>query len=247
MANNRSYIDPQTAEVLLFKHSDELNGWFPAVTDMDDILAGTTRLYRTTDTDQFVTISEGDMRFWPQLSITEEPDIRALIAHPWITDGSYVEGITSAEVAAAETLYRGLATDTYTGFNTSDLSVTLESALRPLLDWPALDPTLIMIPSVRIVYGESESSMSQSQSHPLPLPKHVAALVIDKAISEGTQCPITMETLTAETAAVTSCGHVFQAEALRTWLTARGTCPECRQVAVATEPKEHGDHKPKSP
>jgi hypothetical protein len=241
MATNRSYIDPQTAEVLLFKHSDELNGWFPAVTDMADILAGTTRLYRTTDTDQFVTISEGDMRFWPQLSITEEPDIRALIAHPWITDGSYVEGITSTEVAAAETLYRGLSADAYTGFNTTDLSVTLESALRPLLDWPALDPTLIMIPSVHIVYGESQQPQQQ------PLPKHVAALVIDKAISEGALCPITMETLTTEAAAVTSCGHVFQAEALRTWLTARGTCPECRQVAVATEPKEQYDHKPQSP
>ena len=240
----RSYIDPHTAEVLLFKHSDELNGWFPAVTDMDNILAGTTRLYRTTDTDQFVTITEGDMRFWPQLSITEEPDIRALIAHPWITDGSYVEGITSAEVSAAETLYRGLSNDTYT----TELSVSLETALRPLLDWPALDPTLIMIPSVRIVYGETESQQQQQQ--PQALPKHVAALVIDKAISEGALCPITMETLTAETAAVTSCGHVFQAEALHTWLSARGTCPECRQMAVATaaaEPKEHGDHKPQSP
>jgi hypothetical protein len=215
---------------------------------MADILAGTTRLYRTTDTDQFVTISEGDMRFWPQLSIVEEPDVRALIPHPWIADGSYGEGLTSAEVSVAEMLYSRLSADTVT-YTTTELTATMETALRPLLDWPALDPTLIMIPSVRIVYGESETSQSQQQ--PQPLPKHVATLVIDKAISEGTLCPITMETLTAETAAVTSCGHVFQAEALRTWLTARGTCPECRQVAVATataaaEPKEPGDHKPQS-
>lgn len=226
----RSYIDPQTAEVLLFTHSDALNGWFPAVTDMADILAGTTRLYRTADTDEFVTISEGDMRFWSQLSITEEPDIRALIAHPWITDGSYVEGLTSAEVSAAETLYRGLSTDivTYNGLTTSELSVSLETALRPLLDWPALDPTLIMIPSVRIVYGETESQQPQQQSQPLP--RHVAALVIDKAIADGALCPITMETLTKENAIVTSCGHVFQTQAIRTWLATRVSCPECRQI-----------------
>jgi hypothetical protein len=208
---------------------------------MSDILAGTTRLYRTTDTDQFVTVAEGELRFWPQLSIVEEPDVRALIPHPWITDGSYGEGLTSAEVSVAEMLYSRLSADTVT-YTTTELTATMEAALRPLLDWPALDPTLIMIPSVRIV-----QEAAQPPPPPLPLPKHVAVLVIDKAVSEGAQCPITMETLTKETAAVTSCGHVFQAEALRTWLSARGTCPECRQVAVAAEPKEPGDHKPQSP
>lgn len=237
MSNNRSYIDPYTADVLLLTtRQGEQPGWYPAVTTMSDILAGTTRLYRTTDTDQFVTVAEGELRFWPQLSIVEEPDIRALIPHPWIADGSYGEGLTSAEVSVAEMLYSRLSADTFTD-TTTELTATMETALRPLLDWPALDPTLIMIPSVRIVYGEPEAA----QPPPPPLPKHVAALVIDKAVSEGAQCPITMETLTKETAAVTSCGHVFQAEALHTWLSARGTCPECRQMAVATEaePKDH--------
>jgi hypothetical protein len=237
MSNNRSYIDPNTAEVLLLTtRQGEQPGWYPAVTTMSDILAGTTRLYRTTDTDQFVTVAEGELRFWPQLSIVEEPDVRALIPHPWITDGSYGEGLTSAEVSVAEMLYSRLSADTVT-YTTTELTATMETALRPLLDWPALDPTLIMIPSVRIVYGEPAAA----QPPPPPLPKHVAALVIDKAVSEGAQCPITMETLTKEAAAVTSCGHVFQAEALRTWLSARGTCPECRQMAVATaaEPKDH--------
>jgi len=217
--NNRSYIDPQTIEVLLLTHSADQNGWVPAITDMADILAGTTRLYRTADTDEFVTISEeGAMRFWPQLSITEEPDIRALIAHPWITDGSYVEGITAGEIQVAETLYRGLSVYNELSVTDYDLSTALSSALRPVLDWPALDPTLIMIPSVRIVVGESQQ---QQQQPPPPLPKHVAAMVID----------ITMETLTKDTATVTSCGHVFQTQAICTWLAARSTCPECRQVA----------------
>jgi hypothetical protein len=237
MSNNRSYIDPNTAEVLLLTtRQGEQPGWYPAVTAMSDILAGITRLYRTTDTDQFVTVAEGELRFWPQLSIVEEPDVRALIPHPWIADGSYGEGLTSTEVSVAEMLYSRLSVDTFTD-TTTELTATMETALRPLLDWPALDPTLIMIPSVRIV-----QEAAQPPPQPLPLPKHVAALVIDKAVSEGAQCPITMETLTKETAAVTSCGHVFQTEALRTWLTARGTCPECRQVAVATaeaEPKDH--------
>jgi hypothetical protein len=224
---NRSYIDPQTAEVLLFNHSDELNGWFPAVTDMDDILAGTTRLYRTADTDEFVTISEeGAMRLWPQLSITEEPDIRALIAHPWITDGSYVEGLTVADVSAAETLYRGLSTYSDMSFTEFTIPTDVEAALRPLLDWPALDPTPIAIPVAHVTYFTT----GDTAAPPPPLPKHVAALVIDKAIADEAPCPITMETITKGKATVTSCGHVFQTQAIRTWLNARDTCPECRQI-----------------
>jgi len=231
---NRSYIDPQTAEVLLFKHSDALNGWFPAVTDMDDILAGKSRLYRTADTDEFVTISEeGVMRLWPQLSIIEEPDIRALIAHPWITDGSYIEGLTIEDISAADTIYRGLSMleTTTTATSMFTLPTGLEAALRPLLDWPALDPTPITIPVAHVTYFTTGDATGAAPAPP-PLPKHVAALVIDKAIADGAPCPITMETITKENATVTSCGHVFQTQAIRTWLAARipHTCPECRQI-----------------
>ena len=226
---NRSYIDPQTAEVLLFTHSDDLNGWFPDVTAMSAVLAGTTRLYRTADTDEFITISEGSMRFWPQLSITEEPDIRALIAHPWITDGSYIEGLTAADVSAAETLYRGLSVYSEMSFTEFTIPADVEAALRPLLDWPALDPTPITIPVAHVTYFTTGDATGAAPAPP-PLPKHVAALVIDKAIADGVPCPITMETLTKENATVTSCGHVFQTQAIRTWLNARDTCPECRQI-----------------
>ena len=60
-----------------------------------------------------------------------------------------------------------------------------------------------------------------------PLPRHVAVLVIAKAIQDDVSCPITGESIT-EDAAVTSCGHVFDRAAITTWLSNNPTCPTCR-------------------
>lgn len=66
-------------------------------------------------------------------------------------------------------------------------------------------------------------------ARPAPMPRHVADILLDKATSDGTACPITMESITKENGAVTSCGHLFERTAVTKWVTENGTCPSCRQ------------------
>jgi hypothetical protein len=68
---------------------------------------------------------------------------------------------------------------------------------------------------------------------PTTLPRHVVNLLIEKAIAEEVTCPITSE-LIQSTAAVTSCGHIFNRTALMTWLATNRTCPTCRAVCTSS-------------
>ena len=69
-----------------------------------------------------------------------------------------------------------------------------------------------------------------------PLPKFVADLLIADAIAKSSVCPITMEPITAQTAATTSCFHVFDANAIAIWLTNESKCPTCKSPCVASVP-----------
>lgn len=60
------------------------------------------------------------------------------------------------------------------------------------------------------------------------LPKFVADALIRDAVAAAANCPITMEPITADTAAVTSCFHVFDANAIAIWLADHRTCPTCK-------------------
>jgi hypothetical protein len=67
---------------------------------------------------------------------------------------------------------------------------------------------------------------------PQPLPKVVADALIRDAVAAAATCPITMEPITAATAAVTSCFHVFDANAIAIWMVDHQTCPTCKTRAV---------------
>lgn len=60
------------------------------------------------------------------------------------------------------------------------------------------------------------------------LPKFVADALIRDAVAAAAICPITMEPISADTAAVTSCFHVFDANAIAIWLADHHTCPTCK-------------------
>lgn len=65
------------------------------------------------------------------------------------------------------------------------------------------------------------------------IPSFVADLIITDAVAKNVQCPITMEPITKESAAVTPCYHVFDATALAAWVAsgadgAPPVCPQCR-------------------
>jgi hypothetical protein len=60
--------------------------------------------------------------------------------------------------------------------------------------------------------------------------KRIADLVIKDAIQQELSCPITMTPFTPETArCVAPCYHIFDKEAITTWLETKNTCPECRE------------------
>lgn len=70
----------------------------------------------------------------------------------------------------------------------------------------------------------------RTKSEPIPLPVHIQAIVLERAESERKTCSISMEPIRKHTSTVTSCGHVFQKEAIQEWLSSHRTCPECRQI-----------------
>jgi hypothetical protein len=69
-----------------------------------------------------------------------------------------------------------------------------------------------------------------------PPPAFVTALVVADAVAKADTCPITLSPITVANAAVTSCFHVFDGEAIATWLSEHKTCPVCKQ-ATAVVPK----------
>jgi hypothetical protein len=69
---------------------------------------------------------------------------------------------------------------------------------------------------------------------PEQLPKRIAMLVAEDASRKNDVCAITMEPISPATAGVTSCYHVFDADAITTWLASNAQCPQCRAACTAT-------------
>lgn len=64
------------------------------------------------------------------------------------------------------------------------------------------------------------------------IPTHVKQILIADAVRNKTDCPISCEPITLTNSAVTSCGHVFIADEIKTWLSmisSKGLCPSCKQ------------------
>lgn len=65
---------------------------------------------------------------------------------------------------------------------------------------------------------------------PITILPHILHGFISYCISQGQECPITMEPLSLETIGMTPCGHLFQASALQDAIRMSGTCPTCRSI-----------------
>jgi hypothetical protein len=68
-----------------------------------------------------------------------------------------------------------------------------------------------------------------------PLPKRIAWLIAEDAGKNGDTCAITMEPISPVTAAVTTCFHCFDHEAIQTWMGNHNTCPQCRERCAVTK------------
>lgn len=74
---------------------------------------------------------------------------------------------------------------------------------------------------------------TSTSSLPAPLPSFVATALIADAVHRHLSCPITLEPINPDTATVTPCYHVFDADALSSWVAQQldsgpATCPTCK-------------------
>jgi hypothetical protein len=74
--------------------------------------------------------------------------------------------------------------------------------------------------------------VTQPSSANFTIPHHVKKLIITDSISRNECCPISCDIITETNACVTSCGHVFIYNEIKTWLSmesSKGLCPVCKQ------------------
>ena len=71
------------------------------------------------------------------------------------------------------------------------------------------------------------------------LPRRIAWLIAAEAEKQEESCAITMDTISPLTAAVTTCFHCFDAEAIASWNATRGggatECPLCKKMCLFTK------------
>jgi hypothetical protein len=207
------YRDPATYE-LLFMECRNDGRWIPCLDAMESWRTAAWRLYQTGPAD-FVTMPDGDR--WPLLPAAEEANIEHVLVHPWIPDGSAMD-VTEGDLTTTDLLIQLAATEDEHD-HVWDL---MDTVVRPTLVW---DDSFLQRASEPLSLPPAAAAAATGAG----LPKHIADLVLRDAEARGAICPISMEPIKAADASVTSCGHVFQAAAIRNWLTAgHNTCPECR-------------------
>jgi hypothetical protein len=64
---------------------------------------------------------------------------------------------------------------------------------------------------------------------PLTLQAFTIQAIINHAVSENMACPISMNPIAKDTAAVTTCQHVFERDSIAQWMADHENCPVCRQ------------------
>jgi hypothetical protein len=87
-------------------------------------------------------------------------------------------------------------------------------------------------PDLSLAIRASLSAPPRPRETPPPppaFPAHLVGPVLASAEADRKICPITMDPIRKRTAAITSCGHIFQKKAIQEWLASHDTCPECRQ------------------
>jgi len=67
------------------------------------------------------------------------------------------------------------------------------------------------------------------------IPNHILRVYLQDAVTRNEICPVTMEPLTMNTSGVTSCGHLFNKDALLMAIRHSGLCPTCRAAVRAED------------
>ena len=253
----RSYMNPTTRNWVFMEYNTDYGRWFPHAPTMRAWCDGAIRVYRPADNPaKLITMStagghydasRGSMsggRQWPAMSPTECCYIStADVPASWVSNAGIIDCIDEADIEgydAWSNMYAATTDYVPQLVPLSNLAGVLLAQIQR--DGPALVTLFEPIhqPLEPIHQPQEVSSCQHSSAAPAAanttanaLPPHVVSLLIKEAI--GTQCPITMEPITKDTADVTSCGHVFNRDGLQHWYaTGHNTCPQCRSVANVT-------------
>jgi hypothetical protein len=108
-----------------------------------------------------------------------------------------------------------------------DLPVAQVVTVAPEPSAPAMLPHIPAAVRPALVPAAAATALA-----PIAFPAHVKRLIIADCISRNEVCAITGADIGLD-AAVTSCGHVFDSESIRTWLSlpsSKKCCPICKQV-----------------
>jgi len=207
----RSYIDPTTHEFLLLEWNTHCDGWHPAMATLQSWQRGLTRIYRPSDRPTTLITCPGHIA-WPQLTPTEEADIRSLLERPWIQSPFAIDSFCEEQIDDADVISQQIE--------------ILDLSADP---GPDHDLAAAILASMSSTTRETRSKDASPKPKPQPFPKHLVGQILAKAETDNQLCSITMEPISAATATITSCGHIFQQTAIAHWLTDHTTCPECRQ------------------
>ena len=205
MMTRQHHTDPRSQELLF------LTDGHPDLSVMTGIFAKEINIYRPIETPTILTTvdASGNQLSWPPTTSTVMIPLIPLIPawEPIELPEGEIAGFDFWTRFAAET-------------DADTVPIHWTELQRPNLG-PSLEPVVESLLRLR------DSVVPTNPKRQL-LPPHVMRLVIDHAIQTSALCPITMEPILAETAAVTPCGHVFDKTALETWYADHDTCPECR-------------------
>jgi hypothetical protein len=232
----RALLFDDTAPAFLFMIQTPDGAWHADLTMLDYWRTTVNtpaqiNIYSIAPTDSFVSINRmGAPLEWDTLSFAEYDQIRSLVARPWIPTALIYTTIPIHEIVDFDEWSRGTATAI-----TTPAPDHWNAVRRPILDGVPVrrpwEPYMLTVPSPPQPQQAPPPPATQTQSQtptPTALPPHVAATMIAAAVRAGATCPITLDTIDAADATVTSCGHVFTATALQRWLVTHTHCPECR-------------------
>ena len=226
----RALLFDDTAPAFLFMIQSPDGAWHVDLTMLDYWRTTVNtpaqiNIYSISPTDSFVSINRmGAPMEWDTLPFAEYDKIRSLVARPWIPTALIYTTIPIHEIVDFDEWSRGA-----TAAPTPD---HWNAIRRPVLDdvpvrrpW---EPYMIATDTTPQPAPVQRPPTTTATPTPAALPPHVAATMIAAAVRAGATCPITLDTIDAADATVTSCGHVFTATALQRWLVTHTHCPECR-------------------
>lgn len=229
MNQRRFYIHPARGDLIFLEWDTGNHGWVPAMRTMSQWQSGQNRIYNPTGSSSRMITMPGHY-VWHRLQRAEEPDILNLLTPPWIPDGQFMEGIHEDLIEESDTLYNRLTEDGPPHLSQDQLA-TMDRLLRPRL---VLDLSTTLERHrpddlLEMALSASRTAIPPPRVTPHAFPAHLVDSVLTAAETEGKTCPITMEPIRRNRSTITSCGHIFQKEAIREWLRNHDTCPECRQ------------------